>query len=79
MKRSEFINRLSGYCEFEEQELSLDTPMKSIEGYSSFAVMSMVAFVDENFGMKLTAKQIMSLIDFNSFITLIGEGKFENE
>jgi acyl carrier protein len=79
VKKSEFVHQLSEYCEFENQELTLDTPLKSIEGYDSFAIMSMIAFADENFSMKLTAQQIIKLTDFNSLIELLGEDKFENE
>jgi len=58
MKKSKFIEQLAEYCEFEEQELNLNTHLKSIEGYDSFAIMSMIAFIDENFKMKLSAIQL---------------------
>lgn len=79
MKKNEFVIQLSDYCEFENNNFSLGTPLKSIEGYDSLAVMSIIAFVDEKFKMKFTAMQLRELKDFNSLISLIGEDKFEND
>jgi len=59
--------------------LTLETQLKSVEGYDSLAVMSMIAFTDENFNVKLTAQQIKELSDFNSVIELIGVDKFEDD
>jgi acyl carrier protein len=79
MKKSEFVKQLAEYCEFEGQRFNLDTQFKSIEGYDSMAIMSMIAFTDEKFNMNLTAQQIVNLTDFKSLIALIGEDKFEND
>jgi len=79
MKTNEFVNQLSEFCEFENENFTLDTPFKSIEGYDSLAVLSIIAFVDENFKMKFTALQLRELSDFKSLIVLIGLGKFEND
>jgi acyl carrier protein len=78
MNKNEFVNQLSEYCEFENDNFTLNTTFKSIEGYDSLAVMSIIAFVDEKFKMKLTATQLRELKDFNSLISLIGEDNFEN-
>ena len=79
MKKSEFVEQLSEYCEFENKGFNLDTQFKSIEGYDSLALMSIIAFVDEKFSMKLTALQLRELKDFKSLISLIGSDKFEND
>lgn len=79
MKKNEFVSQLAEYCEFEDQELTIDTAFKSIEGYDSLAIMSMIAFIDENFNMKFTALQLQNLTDFKSLIILIGENKFEDD
>jgi acyl carrier protein len=78
MNKNEFVNQLSEYCEFENDNFTLSTHLKSIEGYDSLAVMSIIAFVDEKFKMKFTSIQLRELKDFNSLISLIGEDKFEN-
>lgn len=77
MRRDEFVNRLAEFCEFDTAGLTPETPFKSIKGYDSLAVMTMIAFIDENFGVKLTAQQLKDLTDFNSLITLVGDDKIE--
>ena len=79
MKKNEFVNQLSEYCEFENDNFTLDTLLKSIDEYDSLAVMSIIAFVDENFKMSLTGVQLRELTDFKSLIVLIGVDKFEND
>jgi acyl carrier protein len=79
MKKIEFVNELAEYCEFENENFTIDTPFKLIEGYDSLAVMSIIAFVNEKFKMKFTAVQLRELTDFKSLIALIGVDKFEND
>lgn len=79
MKKEEFVNQVTEYCEFETSDYTLDTILKSIEGFDSLAVMSIIAFVDENFKMSLTAQQLREITDFSSLIELIGIDKFEND
>lgn len=79
MKKSEFVEQLSEYCEFENKDFTLNTTFKSIEEFDSLAIMSIIAFVDEKFNMKLTAIQLNDLKDFKSLIEAIGAEKFEND
>ena len=79
MKKSELVEQLSEYCEFENKNFTLETQFKSIEGFDSLALMSIIAFVDEKFKIKLTAMQLRELKDFNSLITVIGIDKFEDD
>lgn len=79
MKKIEFIKNLAEFCEFNETNFPIDTKLKSIDGYDSMAIMSMIAFVDENFNEKITATQINALSDFGSLITHIGIEKFEDD
>jgi acyl carrier protein len=79
MKKNEFVNQLSEYCEFENENFTLNTQFNSIDEYDSLAVMSIIAFVDENFDTSLTAVQLGNITDFSSLIALIGENKFEND
>lgn len=79
MNKNEFLNKIAIYCEFEDSSMTLETILKTIDGYDSLSVMSMIAFIDENFGQKFSAKQFQSLTDFNSLIDLIGKEKFDND
>ena len=79
MKKTEFVAGLGDFCEFEMEGVTLDTPFKSIQGYDSLAVLSMIAYIDDHFGVQLTAQQFAEITDFNSLISLIGNDKFTNE
>jgi acyl carrier protein len=79
MKKSEFIQEIIEFCEFERSDFQLNTELKSIDGYDSLKILAIIAFADENFDIKLTSKQIQGLTNFNSLIKLIGEEKFEND
>jgi acyl carrier protein len=79
MKKNEFLQQLSKYCEFEIENPTLVTQLNSIDGYDSLALMSIIAFIDENFKMSLKTDELNQLTDFNSLIALIGLDKFEND
>jgi acyl carrier protein len=79
MKKNEFVQQLSEYCEFEGNGFKLDTSFRSIDGFDSMALMAMIAFADEKFKIKLTSQQLVKLTDFKSFMDIIGENKFEND
>jgi acyl carrier protein len=79
MKKTEFVSKLADFCEFEEKDLKLETQFISINGFNSLAIMAMIAFVDQNFNVKITTKQVQDLTDFNSAISLIGIEKFEDD
>jgi acyl carrier protein len=81
MKKNEFISQLVTFCELEipDDSLTATTLIKSIDGYDSLVVMSIIAFVDDKMGVNLNAKQIEEISDFNSLIKLIGLEKFEVE
>jgi acyl carrier protein len=79
MKKNEFVKQLAESCEFEGHNYNLETSFKTIEGFDSMALLSIVAFADEKFKKKFTSQQLTKLTDFNSLITLIGEENFEND
>lgn len=79
MNKNEFIKEFSEYCEFEESNIKLDTELKSIEGFDSMAILAIIAFADEKFGIKLSAVQIHSVTDIESLSKLLGIKKFEND
>jgi acyl carrier protein len=79
MKRSEFIEEIIEYCEFEGSDIKMSTKLRSIEGFDSMAILSIIAFADEKFGIKFSPQKIHSLTDFNSLVKLIGENEFEDD
>jgi acyl carrier protein len=79
MTKTEFVKQLSRACEFESDDLLPETLFSSVGGYDSLAVMTIIAFADENFNTKLTALQLQQLTDFNSLMALIGLDHFDND
>ncbi len=77
MKRQEFYLKLADALEITSTTLSSNTILSDIDEYDSMGVMGIIAFVDENFDVKLNAKQIASITDLDSLINLIGLGKIE--
>ena len=78
MKKQEFIRDLSEYCEFENNSFTENTLLESIEGYDSLAVMSIIAFVDENFQVQMNSEQLGQIKDFGFLIDFIGRDNFND-
>lgn len=76
MKKQEFYKKLADALEITSTDLTSATILSEIDEYDSMAVMGIIAFTDENFDIKLNAKQIASITDLNSLMNLIGSGKF---
>ena len=78
MNTQDFIEKLKEALEFEEIEITENTNLKQIEGYDSMSIMTIIAFVDENFSKKLTAKQLASITTVKSLKELIGQEDFSD-
>ena len=78
MTTDEFIEKLKEALEFEKVHMTIDTNIKSIEGYDSMAIMSIIAFADEHFSKKLTAQQLASISTVRSLKDLIGSEYFSD-
>ncbi len=79
MKKQEFVNSLTIYCEFEGGPFEIMTEFNTVGGFDSLAVLSIIAFIDEQFNKKISGEEIGKLINFNSLIELIGIDQFEND
>ncbi len=78
MKKKDFYNELIEFLEFEPVELTEETELKSLDGYDSMAVMSLIAFCDEKFSKKINAQQIQNLTTVGSLMEFLGKEKFED-
>ena len=75
----DFFDKLKEELEFEEEiELSLETRFGDIESYDSMSVMVMIAFIDENFGKKLSSQQFLAIKTGQDLIDQIGLENFED-
>ena len=63
MTRDEFLTEMQDVLQTEE-ELGFDTVLKDLEEWDSLSIMSTMAFLDKNFGVKT------SMSDYNQMNTL---------
>ena len=77
MKKDSFFKEFAEYLEFEDVELKEDTNLNSIDEYDSLAQMSIIAFADEKFNIKLSAEQLRNITTIKSLMELIGMNNFD--
>jgi acyl carrier protein len=77
MKTSVFLEKLQEELE-EDETLTLDTNLKALESYDSISLLSVIAFVDENFNKKIDTKQFKDIETVSDLADLIGKENFED-
>ncbi|GEN68921.1 MULTISPECIES: phosphopantetheine-binding protein [Chryseobacterium] len=77
MKTSVFLEKLQEELE-EDQALTLDTNLKELESYDSISLLSVIAFVDENFNKKIDTKQFKDIEKVSDLVDIIGKENFED-
>ena len=79
MKKQEFIGQLAGIMEL-DASVTLDegTDLQGLEQYDSIALLSVIAFADEHFGVTLTAADLESVTTVGSLMEKIGADHFED-
>lgn len=78
MKTSIFLEKLQEELE-EDQVLSLDTKLNDLENYDSISLLSVIAFVDENFNQQLDVNHFKDMETVADLVNIIGPENFENE
>lgn len=76
MKKEVFFTELAEQLEIDEIKFSENTILTDLDSFDSMAVMSIIAFVDDNFNMQLSAQQLKSITTIESLMRLIGVEKF---
>jgi acyl carrier protein len=76
MKKEEFPTLLKEALEFEDTDLQISTNLTRLEAYDSMAIMGVIAFVDEHFSKRLTAKQLATVTTVENLMELIGMENF---
>ena len=77
MQTKEFIKKIKDELEIEE-DINLSSDLNDFPEYDSLAVLSLIALIDESFGVSLSAEQFKSITTANSLIELIGKEKFND-
>jgi acyl carrier protein len=79
MLKSEFFQLLAEAIEAKDVSLDESTVIKQIPDYDSMAVLAIIAFVDEQFSKRLTAKQLNEIGTVRSLMNLIGMDQFTED
>ena len=79
MKKSDFLKEMQEMLEITSvDKLEEDTVIRQLAEYNSLFVLSIIAFVDDSFGVQLSAEQLANLTTIKSLMELIGNDKFED-
>ena len=73
MKKEEFLTSLIEALELENHELN----EKSIINLTSIMTLTLIVYLDENFNLRVTGKDLKNIDSVEKIIQLIGEDKFE--
>jgi acyl carrier protein len=73
MKKEEFLTSLNEALELENHELN----EKSIINLTSIMNLTLIVYLDENFNLRVTGKDLKNIDSVEKIIQLIGEDKFE--
>ena len=79
MSKTEFLRLLETTLAVDENSLAVDTDLGEMEQFDSYAIMALIALIDEEFGKSLSADDFDSITTVGSIIDIIGEDCFENE
>ncbi|AZA47507.1 hypothetical protein EG346_04590 [Chryseobacterium carnipullorum] len=77
MKTSVFLEKLQEELE-EDETLTLETNLKQLESYDSISLLSVIAFVDENFDKKIDTKHFKDIETVSDLMNIIGKENFED-
>lgn len=76
MRKGDFIKKLKEDLEIEEEEICEETNLKELKEYNSLTALSIIKFVNENYGKYLTASQLASVTTVKSLMEIIGLNHF---
>ncbi len=77
MNTSVFLEKLQNELD-EDETLTPETKLKSLESYDSISLLSIIAFVDENFSKKIDTKHFKAIETVSDLMSVIGNERFEN-
>jgi len=77
MKTSVFLEKLQEELE-EDETLTPETNLKGLESYDSISLLTIIAFVDENFNKKIDTKQFKDIEAISDLMNIIGKENFED-
>ncbi|UWX59543.1 phosphopantetheine-binding protein [Chryseobacterium oranimense] len=77
MKISVFLEKLQEELG-EDETLTIETNLEQLESYDSISLLSVIAFVDENFDKKIDTKHFKDVKTVSDLMDVIGRENFED-
>lgn len=78
MTKANFLKEMHEMLEITSVDsITEETVLKELEEYNSLFVLTIIAFIDDNFSMQLTAEQLLSITNISSLMEKVGMEKFE--
>ena len=78
MKLNDFFIELAEALEMEDVHLKKETDFRELENFDSLSVISIVAFLDKKFGIRLPVEKLRIIVTVNDLIEAIGLDHFES-
>lgn len=77
MNKQDFLNQLHEFLEITSvPTLNEGSNIKKLEEYDSMMILTIIAFVDDNFNKTLSAEQLNAMQSVEDLINLIGSENF---
>tara|TARA_R110002050_G_scaffold297522_1_gene459100 strand:+ start:109 stop:348 length:240 start_codon:yes stop_codon:yes gene_type:complete len=77
MRKDVFYEKFMDFLEIDSVEtLTDDIVLRDLDEYDSFFVLMIIAFLDENFSLKLTAEDLKEISTIKDLIEFIGTENF---
>lgn len=69
MKKEDFFEELKDILELEDENIDFNTKIS----LDSLAMLSIIAFLDENFKIKVNAEQLKNITSINDILKIVGK------
>ena len=77
MKKTELFQKLKDLFEEENLPINEQTNLQDLEGFDSLGLISLIAFIDKNFGKRFTTAEFYTAKTVRNLMELIGLENFE--
>lgn len=72
LNTNDFIRKLADILDISHHQINQTTNLRELEGFDSIAIITIIAFVDEELGLILPPEEFGAVTTVNSLMQLIG-------
>jgi acyl carrier protein len=73
MKKEDFFKKLVNELELDDSIIDENSPLH----FTSLQTLSLISFLDEHFGVRVKARDLIGIDSLDKLIALIGKDKFK--